>query len=56
MIRQFLTRVRPDALPLTPRLYLPSLERDEYVMGWRWGVICGAVAATWICLIVRYVL
>jgi len=53
MIRQFLSRVRPDALPLAPRIYLPSLERDEYIMGWRWGVICGIVLTSTLFLIAR---
>lgn len=51
MIRQFIKRVRPEVRPLVPRLYLPSVERDEYVAGWRWGVVCGGVCTAVVMLI-----
>lgn len=53
MLKTFLQRFRPEVHPMIPRLYLPSLERDEYVMGWRWGVICGMVVASTGFLIAR---
>lgn len=53
MIRDFIQRVRPELRPMTPRLYLPSVERQEYVAGWRWGVICGMVVASTAFLIAR---
>jgi len=55
MIAAFWKRIRPDAKPLMPRLYLPSVQRDEYVLGWRWGVVCGACLATIVCEVVRHV-
>lgn len=53
MIPQFLKRFRPELRPMIPRLYLPSVERQEYVAGWRWGVICGAVATACVFLVAR---
>lgn len=44
VIRRFIARVRPEVRPQLPRAWLPSLERQEYVAGWRWGVLCGLVA------------
>ena len=44
MKSKFRARFLPEVAPILPRLYLPSLERDEYVAGWRWGFFCGAVA------------
>lgn len=45
MIRAFWSRVRPEVTPHLPRAYLPCLARQEYIAGWRWGVVCGAMLA-----------
>jgi|ERR1043165_5487862 hypothetical protein len=52
MIRRAIERLRPEVRPHLPRAYLPCLARQEYVAGWRWGVVCGATAGVLLTLAV----